>query len=79
MQVDDLNALKKKAANKKNGVYMFKGVAYLVFNNKLYIAKCCRVDRVYGSFVTTVGSYESGYYYAGRDHLKKILKEMFNK
>ena len=75
MQVDDLNALKKKAANKKNGVYMFQCTAYLVFNGELYIAELGRVDRVMGSFVTTLGTYKNDYMYAGKDHLKKIFKQ----
>ena len=72
MTVENLNEIARKAEGKRNGVYTFRAVAYLVEDGRAQFF-ACRGDiyQRYSGFLTKIGTYRWGF---GTDD-KRALRE----
>jgi predicted glycoside hydrolase/deacetylase ChbG (UPF0249 family) len=72
LNIVNQNAINEKAKTKADGVYTFRGIAYLVKRNRVeYFACGGEIIAQFGHFNTVVGTYQDRY----RDGAMKALKE----
>jgi hypothetical protein len=78
LTIENQNLIIEKAKTRKDGVYSFRGVSFLVKNHKvMYLAENGVIVQPYGHFNVRVGTYETRYpdSQTSKEALKKILNQ----